>query len=105
MLKKEDIALIDESLFEIIRTDHISALLKSKTTGHIWRITVKEEPWHRFLVEHKRHNCDPFHGHGSGKTMRSALKKIERHDADFLEEVKQGKRSRGQLGPGCSFFK
>ena len=104
MLRKEDLILIDKRYFEVLRTDHISVLLKSKITGHTWRITSNELD-HRFLVEHKHHDSYSFHKQLSAKTMYEALTKIEQHDTAFLKEVKQGKRSRGQLGSGCSSLK
>ncbi len=101
MIKKEEIALINKKNYEILRTDHVSVLLRSKITGHIWRIVSQEMVGRQFLVEHKHHSADSFHTQLTTRTIKNALAKIEAHDVTFLEQVRQGKRSQSQLGSTC----
>lgn len=84
MFTAEDISRIDRTYFEVIRADARSVELKSKNTGHYWRVISEYDfAKHRYLcmIEHRHKSRYPYHKQTYGAlTLSSAIRRIMLHD-------------------------
>lgn len=79
MFKDDDFALVDREYFQILKLKKGVIQIKSRNTGHSWRI----EPAQRGQVKifHRHSDQQEFHRHGYEDNLEAALRMIQSHDA------------------------
>lgn len=74
----ETVNRIAPDYFIVLRSDPDRLLLRSKNTGHFWRITAEEDC---IRLWHKHREKDPFHRHAVFLFLDDAIYEILYHDA------------------------
>lgn len=82
MFDGEELKQVDASYFNIIIAEDRDVTLQSKNTGHFWYLHCTEYPTNEAcVIFHKHRFKHPYHQHGSAKTLKQAVKSIQKHDA------------------------
>lgn len=83
MFTVQDLSEIDTTYFEIIRATGIAAEVRSRNTGHYWRIRSEFDYTGKkyiCIVEHRHKTIYPYHYQCRAISLRSAVNIIKRHD-------------------------
>ncbi|WP_395019535.1 hypothetical protein [Robinsoniella peoriensis] len=81
MFSAEQLENIDPRYFNIITTDVYNVTIMRRNTGHIWYIHNSEYLGEgSCIIFHKHRASELYHQHGKSRTLRQALKNIQKHD-------------------------
>ena len=81
MFANKDFAFIDTVYFEILSIDAYDISIRSRCTGHYWRIVNRGYPREKScLVYHKHTYRTPYHLQGNAKNLKKAIRDIKDHD-------------------------
>ncbi len=83
MFTRKEIESVDQSYFEVIIADGVAVELRSRNTGHYWRIRSEYDysiMKYHCLVEHRHKRIYPYHIQCFTKDLRGAIIKIKKHD-------------------------
>ena len=83
MFTKNEINSIDKSYFEVIIADGVAVELRSRNTGHYWRIRSEydyADKRYHCVVEHRHRRWEPYHMQCTAIRLESAINKIKKHD-------------------------
>ena len=83
MFTVQDLSEIDTTYFEIIRATGIAAEVRSRNTGHYWRIRSEYDysgKRYHCVVEHRHRRWEPYHMQCTAIRLGSAINKIKKHD-------------------------
>ena len=81
MFNEESIRNLDPIYFNIIMADDTDVTIQSRNTGHYWYLHCAGYPTEEScVIFHKHRFQHPYHQHGRARTLRQAVKGIQRHD-------------------------
>ena len=99
--KKEDMALLKNDYFKVLRVEDRFVSVQSKNTGHCWMIFLKTYDPDRPVVLHHKHSITDewYHEHKRGWTVAEMVKEIKRHDKyvvahpNYLKQKRYGHKN------------
>lgn len=94
---KDELALVKNDYFRVIRVEDRFVTVQSRNTGHVWMIFKKTYETDRPVVLHHKHSLTDewFHEHKRGWTVAEMVKEIKRHDKYVVAHPNYLSRKRG----------
>ena len=81
MFEAEQLSRIDSKYFNTIIVDDYDVTIQSRNTGHYWYLHCTGYPSEEnCVIFHKHQFRHPYHKHGRARTLRQAVKEIQKHD-------------------------
>ena len=81
MYTRQELEEIDRRYFEVIIADEYDVILMSRNTRHVWYLrNVELSDGEVTIILHKHQVSDPYHAHGRSRTMKQAIRDIQKHD-------------------------
>lgn len=81
MFTDEELQKIDPKYFNVIVLDGLDVTIQSRNTGHWWYLHCTGcEGRNAVVVFHKWKACHPYHRQCMARSLRQAVKGIQRHD-------------------------
>lgn len=81
MFETEQLSRLDPKYFNIILADNHDVTIQSRNTGHYWYLHCTGYPSEGdCVIFHKHQFQHPYHQNGRARTLRQAVRGIQKHD-------------------------
>lgn len=85
MFNMYELEIIDRKYFDVLQMDIYDVTLRSKNTGHYWRLHSPVMDSGECGIFHKHFRQNDFHKQCRAKSLRRAIKIIKDHDRYQIE--------------------